>query len=167
MTRKTFLLAVGILLVAGSFWPGMEISFKTQCVLYESLRTTAGIIFTVMGIWVALLYPGARDAVMKLGTAETEEEKRLQELLWPMIIATGVLAVVLFFGLVGEAVRPVLIVQQYVRELRGCSFALLCGLTLALFWSVLLTLIPMVYVTEDLQKIRDRKDAVRRLRQVG
>ena len=130
MTRKILFLSTATLLALGSFWPGMDIPFKTQAALYESLRTTAGIVFTVMGIWVALLYPGARDAVMKLGKVETEEERRVQRLLQPMIIATAVLAVVLFYGLIAEAVRPLSVVQGHVRELRGLSFALLCGLTL-------------------------------------
>ena len=118
----------GLLSVA-SFWPGMDVSVASQRPLFDSLLIAAGIIFGVMGVWVALLYPQARDAVLKLGTAQTEEEKRVQRLIRPMLIATVVLSVVLAFGPAVEILGALSISRKYARELRGWSFSMLSSLT--------------------------------------
>jgi hypothetical protein len=165
MIRQRILLVLGFALSVASFWPGMNVPVASQRALFDSLLTTAGIIFGVMGVWVALLYPQARDAVLKLGRAQTEEEKRVQRLIRPMLIATVVLGVVLAFGPVVEIVRAFSIAREYARELRGCSFALLISLTFLLFWSVFLTLLPMLWVQEDIEKVRRQKEAVAVLRQ--
>lgn len=58
MNKKAALLVIAlvfIILAAGYF--GRHITFALQWPLFEALRTTASIIFAVVGAWFAIIYP--------------------------------------------------------------------------------------------------------------
>ena len=50
-----------VLIAAGlsvaSFHKGKKVDFETQLLLYDALRNTSGIVFAVMGAWIAIIYP--------------------------------------------------------------------------------------------------------------
>ncbi len=167
MTRQRVIFAVGAVLSGLLYWPGQGVTLERQGDLYARLLDAAGIIFTVMGIWVALLYPQAREAIMKVRRIRTPEETRVVELLRPMLTASVVLGSVLLHGTVAEVARTLPVAHRYLTQLRGASFAVLGALTLALAWSVLQTLLPMLYIREDLAEQRKHEDRRAGLRQTG
>lgn len=44
-------------MIGVAWYLGANIRFEEQWVLYEALRTTASIIFAVVGVWLAIVYP--------------------------------------------------------------------------------------------------------------
>lgn len=155
-------LAVGIV----CFWFGKNIPVSEQLPLFDSLRETASIIFTVMGIWIAVIFPEVlqRLAHPRAG-ARSEKEKNyntVRKLIFPMILSTFVIGIVLLLGISVPVLEHVTWAKKYSPELRRISFAMLGVLSYGLFWSLIGTLIPQDIVLSGIKRIEDRKRLIAR-----
>ena len=111
--------------------------------MYEALRTTAAIIFAVVGAWMAIIYPDR----LKL-SFQPDFSKRSSapptgwgQLFTPVVNSTAILSVILVIGVVAP------IAKKYhspidVQYMFGASYGLLVALTLWQLWTVVLTLVP-------------------------
>lgn len=157
--RKTLLLGVAWLsssvMVMSGFWLGQSVPFNEQWPLYEALRTTAAIIFAVIGAWIAIIYPER----LKLSFAEhkkseTRAEGSMGKLFSPIVHSSAILCLVLLIGIVAPVLRVIPALEEYKVLFRGISYGLLVALTLWQLWTVVLTLIP----ADVIKTYSDRED---------
>lgn len=146
MDKRTFLLALGVgcavLLVGTGYFFGRDVPFAQQAPLYEALRSTASIVFAVIGAWLAIVYPerlkgslrGDGHAPAPLG------HDNVALLLVPAVHSTFLLIVLLLVGIAVPLLRVQAWALAHVDEWRGISYALLVALTCWEVWIVFLTL---------------------------
>lgn len=163
MNWKLLALVLAFILVPAAAWFGRVVPFAEQWPMFEALRTTAAIIFAVIGAWMAIIYPER----LKLSLRDPSEDGKasptgLGKLFTPVVNSTAVLCIILLLG----AAAPVL--RRYslpcdVSLLRGASYALLVTLTLWQIWTVVLSLVPASivksYVDREDDSLRARNEA--------
>lgn len=163
---RTLVLAVVLAtaVLAGG-WFGRVVPFSEQWPIFEALRTTAAIIFAVIGAWMAIIYPDR----LKLSLRDPEkkvngEPTGMGKLLTPVVNSTVILCVILVVGAVAPILRRHAIPVD-VMTLRGMSYGLLVGLTLWQLWTVVLTLVPAsdikTYVDHEDGRTRVLKGAIK------
>ena len=153
--RPAFLMLIiaAFSVIAG--WAGRAIPFAEQWPFYEALRTTAAIVFAVMGVWVTLLYPKALETVISRRSHDgSPEEERIRALLLPVKLSTTVLIAVLMVGPLSVWLKHLPIVADVLPLARGSSFGLLIFLTFAEMAAVFLTLWPIDSAKAELNAAR-------------
>jgi hypothetical protein len=145
---------------------GRGVPIKEQLVVYEGLRSTAAIVFAVMGAWIAILYPG------KLATAFGSKSQRdqraellqINRLFRPMIYSTVILLIVTAIPFSAVLAKQVINLAAYKEFFRAFSFTIVGILVLMQLWSIILTLIPGDNVKGDLTAFKARKDFLERMK---
>jgi hypothetical protein len=141
------------------FWPGISVSLEKQWPLFEALRTTASIIFAVIGVWLALIYPQALEKLMDgQATGDPAVSQRYAQLLKPLFYATATLAFILVYGLARQIFPQYPVFVKYSDTLRGLSFSMLTFLTLLQLWTLFLLLVPGEVLKDDLSKASARRE---------
>jgi hypothetical protein len=147
MILKAFKFAISLFVLAfctTAFLVGRHIPFAEQWPLYEALRTTAAIIFAVVGAWLAIIYPERLKLSFKI-TDESSKSKvanGVGKLLSPAINSTAILSVVLLVGISVPILKRIDYLMPYRDVCRGFSYALVAALTFWQLWTIILTLIP-------------------------
>lgn len=158
MERKRILkwMAIGACVVIAfpGFWFGRNIAFATQWPIFEGLRTTASIVFAVVGAWMAIAYPERLKLTLRGEASSAGPAQRMDTLLTPISHSTIILAIILLAGLVAPVAKSFPWVIQHKEVFRGISFALVSTLTLWQVCIVLLTLDPA-------DKVKQAEDHVR------
>lgn len=170
---KVFFAAVIAGIVGGAGWLGRVVPFSEQWPIFEALRTTASIIFAVIGAWMAIIYPERLKLSFKSSTgtkAQSSEQAKQNSgwshLLTPVVHSTAILCVILIIG----AIAPIL--KHYPlpisREvLRGTCYGLLVLLTIWQLWTVLLTLVPADIVKTSLDRESSKKRTIEEMTALG
>ncbi|MCR1838316.1 MULTISPECIES: hypothetical protein [Rodentibacter] len=139
-------IALGILLIlsiATAYFVGDKITFSEQWGLYETLRTTASIIFAVVGAWLAIVYPEKLKAPFKeKRKSRSDTDTRFGMLFSPIFHSTLILCIVLFIGILAPILKQIPFFLEYKHILRAISFGVLFFLTFWQIWTVFITLIP-------------------------
>jgi hypothetical protein len=148
--------AIAAVLAGG--WFGRKVPFSEQWPMYEGLRTTAAIIFGVIGAWLAIIYPERLKLSFKPKTNTAPTETGVGQLFSPVVNSTIVLGAILVIGVIAP------IVKQYSLPLelevcRGLSYGVLVALTLFQLWTVLLTLVP----ADAIKSFVDHEDEAKRV----
>ena len=126
--------------------------------MFEALRTTAAIIFAVIGAWLAIIYP--ERLRLSFHTEDRPSNGTANgsgELFTPVVNSTYILCVILLIG----AVAPLLKRHGLPGDVawwRGTAYGLLVALTLWQLWTVLLTLGP----ADRIKSYMDREDRHRK-----
>lgn len=150
--------AIATLLV-WSYVSGRHVSFSEQWPLYEALRTTASIIFAVVGAWLAIIYPERLKYAFRNPPNNTpKQQTNMGRLLSPAIHSTAILCVVLIVGVVAPLMVQTTYLIRWHTELRGASYVLLVLLTLWQLGTIILTLIP----ADQIKTNSDKDDLHRR-----
>jgi len=158
--------ALLVVSIAVFFWaPAIHFS-GTQWPLYEALRTTAAIIFAVVGAWIAIAFP-ERLRLMPGGVdSRAGVSERFLDLFEPVVHSTVTLCVILLIGVVAPIAKGMNFSPPTMAILSRASFALLVLLTLWQVWTVVLTLRPADMLKsamdQDVSAARSR-DALRGL----
>jgi len=137
---------------------GHLVPFSEQWPLYEALRTTAAIIFAVVGAWFAIIYPEKMKGVFNSGASPLGNVSNgMEKLFSPVFHSTIILCIILFLGVVAPVLKRVEYLQDFRDILRCASFSLLVTLTLWQIWTVLVTLIPafMLKTASEYQSVQD------------
>ena len=145
---------------------GEDVPFHEQWPLYTGLRATAGIIFGVLGAWIAIIYPRALKNIFG-NTEESSPSRRINQvrrLKAPMWYSTLVLVAVLVVGLVEPILKQFDFLIRHRSILRAVSLAFLGGATSLLLWSVLLVVAPVEEFDAELQQESQRQDRLDALR---
>lgn len=138
----SLLTLIALPIVAAGYWFGRSVPFAEQWPLFEALRTTASIIFAVVGAWLAIIYPERLRLSFRGGSGGNGQAVKVGQLLHPAMHSTAILCVVLFVGIAAPLLKQVSALLEYRDVLRGVSYGLLASLTLWQIWTVVLTLIP-------------------------
>lgn len=129
--------------IMAAYFVGDKITFSEQWELYETLRTTASIIFAVVGAWFAIVYPEKlRAPFRERTTTQKNADTRFGSLFSPIVNSTVILCLILFIGILAPILKQVPSLLEYKGCLRAVSFGLLCCLTFWQIWTVFITLIP-------------------------
>lgn len=140
---KLFIIVCLIGLIGVGFWYGRFVPFAQQSPLFEALRTTASIIFAVVGAWMAIIYPERLRFTFKPDSSEsTSIPVNMGKLLHPAVNSTFILCIVLMVGVLAPLIKQVSFLLPHKELLRGVSFSLLIALTTWQIWTVILTLVP-------------------------
>ncbi|OAD12272.1 hypothetical protein [Achromobacter insolitus] len=150
--------SASVALVVVGVWFGRNIPFATQWPLYEALRTTAAIIFAVVGAWLAIIYPerlrfSARSA--DDGRSEMKSGgEGIGRFFTPIANSTAILCLILLFGIIAPILRQIPFLTEHAVYARAASYGVLVSLTLWQLWTVILTLIP----ADAIKRASDRED---------
>ncbi len=135
---------VVIVVFVGCFYYGQNVSYEIQNTLYEGLRNTSAVIFGIMGIWIAVIYPDVLSNIFKKkerGEIELELRK-VNRLLYPLLYSTLALIVVLIVTTLAPLLKLIPFFIKNYMLLRGISYSILGVLTLLQIWALILALIP-------------------------
>lgn len=171
MTRSTsrlFAWGLSLVMVAIAAWFGRDVSFEEQWPLYEALRTTAAIIFAVVGAWLAIVYPDRLR--LSLGSEPAEARpanQRFNDLFTPIANSTIILCIVLFIGVLAPILRQVPFLVEHAGWARTFSFMLLMALTLWQLFTVVLTLVPADALKSQADQESARRAYISSLRGLG
>ena len=133
--------------------------------MYEALRTTASIIFAVIGAWMAIIYPERLKLSLRSGEPGKGDATGMGKLFTPVVNSTAILCVILMIGAVSPLLKRLPLpfdiwhLHLDVMFFRGVSYAVLISLTLWQLWTVVLTLVPASKVKSSV----DHEDARRRV----
>lgn len=144
---KAIFISISMFVFVMGFSKGREVSFQMQWPLYEALRNTSGIVFAVMGAWIAIIYP---EAFRNLSSPKSEGKENVFNMLQAMSISALILAFVLIVALSVPIMRQFSALYAYTMLLRGISYSLVSLLTLAQLWTILLTILPNYLVKRSL-----------------
>jgi len=154
---RVFGWTVALALVLAGGWFGRKVPFAEQWPVFEGLRTTAAIIFGVIGAWLAIIYPERLKLSFKSKTNGPPTETGIGQLFSPVVNSTLILGAVLLIGMVAPIAKKHLVIVN-VELLRGISYGVLVALTLFQLWTVLLTLVP----ANTIKSFVDREDEAKR-----
>lgn len=133
--------------------------------MYEALRTTASIIFAVIGAWMAIIYPERLKLSLRSNEPGKGDITGMGKLFTPVVNSTAILCVILLVGAASPLLKRLPLpfdiwrLHVDVTLFRGLSYALLVSLTLWQLWTVVLTLLP----ASKIKSFVDREDARRRV----
>lgn len=157
-------------LVAAGAWFGRSVPVAEQWPMFEALRTTAAIIFAVIGAWMAIIYPERLKLSFRPSkdpaSAELSASTGWGQLFTPVVHSTLILGVVLLLGITVPILKHADLPVP-VECWRGTSYGLLVALTLWQLWTVLLTLVPADKVKSSLDSSDARAATVAGMMSLG
>lgn len=140
--KINFLVLIILLSILSSLLTN-DIPLIQQWPLFEALRTTSGMIFTVLGIWLAIMYPE------RLRMREIDHDYQsityshdFNELFNPIVASLLILSVVLLLGILAPLFKSYSFFINHTFFLRKFLFFILVLLTLIQIWAVLGALLP-------------------------
>lgn len=144
---------VAVAAIAG--WHGTAVPFVEQKPAFDGLLQIAGIVFGVLGAWLAIVYPGALGDVLKgrrqLGEPET---RSLQQLVGPMITATVVILAVLAANVFAPWAKHQPWIIAHTDWARRGAFGALGLFSTTLLWGVLECLVPLANAQNAIAQTR-------------
>ncbi|QPS09651.1 hypothetical protein I6G66_06415 [Delftia acidovorans] len=160
---KVVALLIALALVLTGAWYGRNVPFSKQWPLFEALRTTAAIIFAVVGAWLAIIYPERLKLSYKArGKTSGNDDDKSSELFTPAVNSTYILCIVLALGVIAPLIQSVGLWGN-ILYWRGASYGLLVALTIWQLWTVLLTLDPADRIKSFMEKEQRHKNNVNAL----
>lgn len=151
------LLAVALLSLAAAYVFGRAVPVSEQWPLFEALRTTASIIFAVVGAWLAIIYPDRLKFSFRGGDAPRGNGAKFTALMTPVVHSTAILAAILVIGVAAPILRRVPFLLEHVEVCRGVAYVLLTALTEWQLVTVLLTLFPAHLIKASADEEEDKK----------
>ncbi|BBL31224.1 hypothetical protein [Pantoea ananatis] len=129
-----------ILMISAYF--GQNVPFANQWPLFEALRTTASIIFAVVGAWFAIIYPERLKKSFRGGGSGSDiNGSGITRLFTPIVHSTVILASILVIGVAAPIIKQFSFVIEYKEICRGFSYTVLVFLTL---WQLLTVLYSLI-----------------------
>lgn len=155
---------IGALVAA--FWFGQSVPFAEQWPLFEALRTTASIIFAVVGAWLAIIYPERLKLTFRADSTPgtTESTVKMGQLLHPAMHSTAILCVVLLVGITAPILKQVPYLLENREVFRGFAYLLAMALTFWQIWTVVLTLVPADVIKTAADRERQHRATVQAYR---
>lgn len=139
MKVKVTLIICILALVGSAGYFGRHIAFALQWPLFEALRTTASIIFAVVGAWFAIIYPERLKKSFRGGDSGGGGSG-IHNLFTPIVHSTAILAAVLLVGIGAPLLKQFDWILAHRTVFRGISYGLLVFLTMWQLLTVVLSL---------------------------
>lgn len=157
MKKRVALFTCLFVLILGTGYFGRHIAFALQWPLFEALRTTASIIFAVVGAWFAIIYPERLKKSFRGGDS-SGGGAGIHNLFTPIVHSTAILAAVLLVGIGAPLLKQFDWILAHRTIFRGISYGLLVFLTL---WQ-LLTVVLSLTGPDILKRFTSKQEASKR-----
>lgn len=141
-----------------SIYYGKNVPFIEQWPLYEALRTTASIIFAVVGAWFAIIYPERLKKSFR-GGAISDSSNGVVRLFTPIVHSTVILASVLIIGVLAPLLKQIEFIKLHKEIFRALSYAILLILTSWQLLTVLYSLIGPDMMKRSVSRQASSKEA--------
>lgn len=162
--------AIYVLISMAAAWlcNRMQLNFRYEDIkdYLTLLSGVSGMVFTIMGIWIAFLYPNALSRLVdqqKVITVDFTESlsdaKRLERIVAAILISALVMLGALFFTLGKVVLVPTSFYQEHRMIVRASAFGALIFLTLAQVEAVLSVVFANVMFINDLHWKRQERKA--------
>lgn len=140
---------------------GQSIPFEDQWPLFEALRTTAAIVFAVIGAWLSVIYPRALQTVFsKDGKLSGEDKLNLRLMVRAITLSTVILAAVMVAGITAKILHQIPGLVCYTPQLRAFSFGVIGALTVVQFWTLIMTLAQAHLAKEEVEVEGEAKNMI-------
>lgn len=149
-----------VVLAVPVFFYGRNIAYDKQMVVYDGLRNTSGIIFGVMGAWMAVLYPGGIASFFKDPRSASSQ---IAAITGAMVNSMLTLAVILLIQFLAPILEQFPFPPLIVSLSKGFSYSLVFVLTALQMRSLLITLLPNYIIKEDLVRQENLEELRKRL----
>ena len=155
-----------LIIITGSIILGGKIPFKDQMPIYDGLRNTSSIIFAVMGAWIALLYPSMLSKAFGKQPYEqkTSDIDDIKKLFRPLVYSTIILMIVIVMSFIVPLAKQINALVTYKEIFRTISFTIISTLSCMQLWSLIITLTPSDSIKDDLDKLKQREELLKRMR---
>ncbi len=149
-----------------AFWLGQRVPFEDQWPLYEAIRTTASIIFAVVGAWLAIIYPDRLKLSFRQPTgAKVSNGGNMARMFTPIVHSTAILCLVLLIGIIAPLLKRIDFLLAHIEVMRSLSYGTLAILTLWQLWTVVLSLVPADIVASKANHDERHKKTIESLTQ--
>jgi hypothetical protein len=146
---------LGVCLVPVIFVFGRNVPYESQASIYEGLRNTSGIVFGVMGAWMAIVYPVALGKLFKDSHSASTQ---VQAIMSTMVTSVVILSITLLIEFTVPLLRQFRFSSGVISNFRGVSYALIFVLTAYQLKSLFLTLLPNYIVKDDLKNAEAQEE---------
>lgn len=163
--RAFIFIIVALLVCYVCYSFGADIPFAKQWTLYEGLRTTSSIVFGVMGIWIAVVFPTSLTKIYdKTYQYKKEELGKIIRLFKPLVISMFILGAVLVLGILAPILQQLDFVKNRAEIARSISFCVLGVMTLMQLWTLVASLAPGETLIYETKNALDRSGLLDRLK---
>jgi len=162
---KFWIQLVGGLSVAGiCFWIGDDIEYSLQRPVLVGLRYVSGIVFGVIGAWIAIVNPRELRTTVRglpddLSSAEQNVEL-FQRLLSAIRYSTAIVVMVLVLTIAEPIAKQSTFLMDHVSIVRRVTFTILGLSTAGQLWAVLLAVAPSEEYEYLLRQDKERQEYV-------
>ena len=123
--------------------------------MYEALRTTASIIFAVVGAWLAIIYPERLKLSFGKSASKSPAQKNMNLLLTPAVHSTFILVILLLIGVLAPLLKVLPVLRANIELFRGVSYVCVVLLTL---WQVAIVVMA-IFPAEMVQSLASKEAA--------
>lgn len=127
------------------FQIGSFIPFADQKEILETLSTSSSIIFAILGIWLAILYPDNFTNIVKRENNQLKTDVIFQKLTLSLVLTTLILISIIFSNVLMYIFKNMSFLIGYRNILRSMFFTYLCSISLLQAYAILTTLLPSNY----------------------
>lgn len=141
------ILAFGILYV--SYFFGKSISISNQMSVFELLKDISITIFTIMGIWIAILQSDRLKKIFNIGeevALNHSEQVWLKNLLIPILISSLILIIIIIIYVADIFLKSLILTTCLTGLFRTLSFFILVILSMLNIYAVLISMKPIVVI---------------------
>lgn len=130
------------------------------------LSGVSGMVFTIMGIWIAFLYPNAMsrildpDKIIAKDFSESQSDaKRLESIVGAVMCSGLVMIIILFFSLIKTIIYTLPVYSSYRIEIKSTALAIIFCATLIQLESVIKVVLSNILFINDLHFKQQAKKA--------
>lgn len=155
-------ISVIMVIIGWGAYIGRNVPFSEQQPLYSMLQTVSGIMFSVFGLWIALLYPDLRRKVFSVDGKQLEADKekivkahpydeaqQADHILEPFFVSLFVLLLTVVFHVCAPVVKRLAFLAPWTGPIRGASYGIIGLLT----FLEITTIIRAMRVTDGLKAV--------------
>ncbi len=164
--RLLVYVAIFFLLLSVFHYLEMDYEYSDLKDYLTALLTASTMVFTIMGIWIAFLYPNALSRLVNPSTIENAdfsetltETKRLEGLVGSVLISAFVVTAIMVLYLLKVVFGVLLINEGYVFHAKYLTLAFVIILGLLQIQSVFYVIYSNIMFINDLHSKREDREA--------
>ncbi|PWN06709.1 hypothetical protein [Rhodohalobacter mucosus] len=127
------------------FWFGSGVSINDQKEIFSKLLNISGILFGIMGAWIAIIYSESLNKVFSKDYKTEERKEALKEidfLLFPMALSATIVVSILLFFVAYPIFRQINFMLKHHLLIRSFSFMGIGFLTILQVWCFIYVFAP-------------------------
>lgn len=166
MKKTLKFILVGILLfdITISFMFGGDIHISDQMNTFGLLKDIAITIFTIMGIWLAILQSDKLKKIFNIGETVVlnhSEQVWLKNLLIPILISSLILIMLIAISLVNIILKSLILTTYAIIILRSVFLFILIILSLLNIYAIIISMKPIIVIFLNITGSKNKLDNIR------